>query len=176
MVSDAHLKMSDPGLALLRMLEEEHIGQNRKMQRGRMLCWQGDPVECIYVIRIGAIKVFSTSPDGKTYAYGVIGPGGVVGVTSHLLGSDQEMQAEALEDIEVIAIQPVEFERLLAVNPRFSLLVMRKLAEGLSSLASKARDFGLLDVQQRLKHWLVEYQNRSFPKHLAGSPSSLLCS
>lgn len=156
MVSDEHLKVTNLGLTLLKMLEEEHIGQIRKIQRGRMLYWQGDPVECIYAIRSGAVKAFSTSPDGKTYAYGVIGPGGVVGVTSYLLGSNHEMQAEALEDVEVIAILPIEFERLLAVNPRFSLLVMRKLAEGLSSLASKARDFGLLDVQQRLKHRLVE--------------------
>jgi len=37
MVSDEHLKMTDPGLALLNMLEEEHIGQIRKIHRGRML-------------------------------------------------------------------------------------------------------------------------------------------
>jgi CRP-like cAMP-binding protein len=40
-----------------------------------MLYWEGDPIECVYVIRSGAIKIFSTSQDGKTYTYGVMGRG-----------------------------------------------------------------------------------------------------
>ncbi len=156
MAAKESLHTADPGNDLLKMLEEEHIGQVRKMLRGRMLYWQGDPVESIYVIRKGAIKIFSTSQDGKTYTYGVIGGGEMAGVTSCLLGKNHEYLAEVIEDAEVIAIQTDEFERLLAGNPRFSLLVIKKLAEGMSSLASKTQDYIFLDVQQRLKRRLVE--------------------
>jgi methanogenic corrinoid protein MtbC1 len=156
MINDELLKKTDPGLAILKVLEEERIGKIRKVQRGRMLYWQGDPVESIFAIRSGAMKAFSTSLDGKTFAYGIIGVGGIIGVTSYLLGNNQDVQAEALDDSEVISIQPDEFGILLVNNPVFSLLLMRKLAEEVSFLARKVLDFGSLDVQQRLKHRLVE--------------------
>ncbi|MFU8771921.1 MAG: cobalamin-dependent protein [Anaerolineales bacterium] len=149
-------EQTNPGNELLTWVEHEHIGQLRKYGRGRMLFWQGDPVEYVYLVKNGAVKVNSISQDGKSYAYGVIGAGGIVGVTSLLQCIAHEFMAEAIEDTQVIAIAAAEFNQLIWKERQFSLLVMKKLAQGLSLLASKARDSGLLDVQQRLKHRLVE--------------------
>src|SRR5271157_2528850 len=155
-VGNDNPKITGPGVDLLMMLEEEHIGQAHRIPRGRMLYWQGDPVENVYMIRSGAVKIFSTSQSGKTYAYGVIGKGGMAGVTSVLMGKNHEFVAEVLEDTELIAIPTGEFERLLEINPRFAMLVMKKLAEEINFLASNTRDFGFLDVQQRIKRRLIE--------------------
>jgi methylmalonyl-CoA mutase cobalamin-binding domain/chain len=121
-----------------------------------MLFWQGDPVEYVYLVKSGAVKVNSISQDGKSYAYGVLGAGGIIGVTSLLQCIAYESMAEVIEDAQVIAIAAAEFNQLLWTERQFSLLVIKKLAQGLSLLASKARDSGLLDVQQRLKHRLIE--------------------
>ncbi|HWQ83527.1 MAG TPA: cobalamin-dependent protein [Anaerolineales bacterium] len=153
---DHYQEQTDLGADLLKWVEHEHIGQLRTYNRGRMLFWQGDPVEFVYMVKNGAVKVNSISQDGKSYAYGVIGAGGIVGVTSLLQCIAYEFMAEAIEDTQVIAIAAAEFNQLLLTERQFSLLVIKKLAQGLSLLASKARDSGLLDAQQRLKHRLVE--------------------
>jgi len=149
-------KQTAPGYELLEWVEREHIGRLQTYSRGRMLFWQGDPVEYVYLVKRGAVKINSISQDGKSYAYGVIGAGGIVGVTSLLQGVAHESVAEVIEDTEVIAISATEFNQLLWKERQFSLLIMQKLAQGLSLLANKARDAGLSDVQQRLKHRLVE--------------------
>jgi len=146
----------DPGSDLLAWVEYGHIGEVQTFRRGRMLFWQGDPVEHIYLVKSGAVKVNTISQDGKIFAYGVIGTGGMVGITSLLQGIAHESVAEAIEDTQVVAIAAAEFNHLLVTERQFSMLVMKKLAQGLSMLAAKARDSGLLDVQQRLKHRLVE--------------------
>jgi 5-methyltetrahydrofolate--homocysteine methyltransferase len=44
-------------------------------------------------------------------------------------------------------------------DPRFSRLVMKKLAQDVELLAGKMRDFGFLDVQQRVKSNLIKIAN-----------------
>jgi CRP-like cAMP-binding protein len=53
---------------LLRLIEQAGIGRLKKYLRGEMLFWQDDPVDYVYIVRVGAIKVFSVSAEGKTYA------------------------------------------------------------------------------------------------------------
>ncbi len=58
--------------------------------------------------------------------------------------------AQALDESKVIALQPSEFNGLLTRNPRFTSLLMKKLAQSAQSSADKACDLGFLDVQQPL--------------------------
>ncbi len=141
---------------LVGLLQENGAGRIKRYRRGQMLYWQGDPVELIFVIRWGAVKVSSISAEGKTYTYSILGSGTLLGAAQYLLGQDHDALAEALDETEVIAIRPSEFEDLLATDPRVSAIVMRKLAEGVTSLTGRVRSLSFLDVQQRLKQGLME--------------------
>ncbi len=145
---------------LLETLEVCRIGQIQQYKKGRILYWQGDPVEHIFVIKEGAVKVSSISSDGRTYTYNVLGPGGLAGAAAFLLGKNHETLAEALEDTVVCVLLPGEFESLLATHSRFSLIVTRKLAQDVSLLTGKVRGLGFLDVQERLKLNLMELASK----------------
>jgi len=141
---------------LLSLLEANQIGQVRRFRKGRVVYWQGDPVEFVLVVRRGALKVSSITADGRKCTYTVIGPGALAGAEPFLLGVKHETLAEAIEDTEVIVILPEEFRRLLVTDSRFSLTVMTHLAKDVQALTGRVRDFSLLDVRQRLKTSLVE--------------------
>ena len=144
----------DPGL--LSLLEANQIGQVRRFRKKHVIYWQGDPVEFVLVVRRGALKVSSITADGRKCTYGVLGAGALAGAESYLLGKRHETLTEALEDTEAIVILPEEFRRLLVIDSRFSLAVMAHLAKDVHVLTGRVRDFGLLDVHQRLKANLVE--------------------
>jgi 5-methyltetrahydrofolate--homocysteine methyltransferase len=131
------------------------MGSARRYRKGNVLYWQGDPVEHIFVVVRGAVKVSSISRDGRAYTYDILGPEGLIGATAYLLGGDHESMAEALEDTDVLLISPTDFEHMLSSDPLFSAVVMRHLALGIHRLSDKARDLSFLDVQQRLKHSLA---------------------
>ncbi len=147
---------ADLDRSFLEAVEASHLGQHRRLARGEVLFWQGDPVEHVFVVRAGTLKEYTLLPDGKAYAYRVLGSGGLAGATAYLLGKEHESIAQALDDVQVVALTPSEFDGLLSSDPRFSSLVMKKLAQSVTSIAGKARDLGFLDVQQRLKHSLLE--------------------
>jgi methanogenic corrinoid protein MtbC1 len=143
------------GSDVLEFVESHHIGRLQRYRKGSVLYWQGDPVEHIFVVKKGAVKVSSISRQGKAYTHGIVGAGRLVGAAAYLLGGEQDAMAEALEDTDVLVIPPSEFERVLSNDPGFSAIVMRELAWGAHRLSDKARDLSFLDVQQRLKHTLM---------------------
>ena len=155
-VNDSSQPDNDLGAGFVQLVEANQMGRPRQFKKGQMLFWQGDPVEDIFVVKHGAVKLFSVSPDGRAYAFGILGAGGLAGASAFLLGKENETMAEAVEDTEVIAIPPEDFERQLARDAQFSSLVMKKLAQGVSALETRARDLGFLDVQQRIKNSLME--------------------
>ena len=143
------------GSDILRLVASHHIGRLKQYKQGSVLYWQGDPVEHIFVVKEGAVKVSSVSRDGRIYTYDILGAGRLVGATTYLLGRDHESMAEAIDDTMVVVISPPEFERVLSNDSLFSAIVMREQAWKTRMLSGKARDLSLLDVQDRLKHTLV---------------------
>ncbi len=155
------MKQSETGinsqteLDLVLFLEATGIGHRKQYKKERILFWQGDPVDSIFILKQGAIKLSSISADGKTYTYSVLGHGGLAGADALLVGKAHQTMAEAMEDTDTLVIPAAQFEQLLSGHPEFSLLVMKKLAQEVHSLTGKVRDFSLLDVQQRLKSSLI---------------------
>jgi methylmalonyl-CoA mutase cobalamin-binding domain/chain len=140
---------------ILQLLEAHGIGDMRRYRMGSVLYWQGDPVEQIFATKRGAIKVSTLSRDGEVHTYGIVGPGRLLGANAYLLGSEHESIAETLEDSELLAIPPDEFERALSQDHHLSAAVMRELARVAHSLTDRMRELSFLDVQQRLKRSLV---------------------
>lgn len=144
----------------LEQVEASHLGRVRRLTRGEVLHWQGDPVEYVFVVSTGSLKEYTVLPDGRAYAYRVLGAGGLAGATAYLLGHDHDTITQALDEVTVVALLPSEFDDLLARNRYFSSLLMKKLAQSARSSADKARDLGFLDVQQRLKRSLMDLARR----------------
>lgn len=140
---------------ILELLAAHGVGQERVYPMGRVLYWQGDPVESILVVKRGAIKVSTLSHNGEIHTYAIVGPGRLLGANAYLLGSDHESVAETLEESELLLIPPGEFERALSQDQALSIAVMRELARVAHSLTDRMRELSFLDVQQRLKRSLV---------------------
>jgi methanogenic corrinoid protein MtbC1 len=129
--------------------------RKKRLPRGAVLAWQGDPVEQIYIILEGAVMISTLSPDGKVYAYGILGAGRLIGATQYLLDGVFNSVAEVSETTDILVVPVDEFEHALRSNHEFSLAVMKEMAQGMVEIAGKARDLSFLDVQQRLLHSLI---------------------
>lgn len=141
---------------LLAFIRARGIGQLKHVDRGRLLHWQGDPVDTVGVVADGAVKLSSVSGDGRVRTSSLLGTGDVLGAGELLLGRTYESVAEAVEDAEVVVIAADEFRALLAGDSDLALLVMRRLAHDVHSLRGKVQDLTALDVRQRIKASLLE--------------------
>ncbi|MBN2038577.1 MAG: Crp/Fnr family transcriptional regulator [Spirochaetes bacterium] len=137
--------------SVVNFIELSTFGSYRQYEKGRILLWQGDKVRDIFVIKDGIVKIYAIAGDGRTYTYGVLGKGGLVGVPQFLLDEESRVMIEAMEMTSVIVLPSNDFQYLLANNPHFSMIMMKKLAKDLRNITDKAEGFGLLNVQDRLK-------------------------
>jgi len=143
------------GADLLELVEVHRVGQLKRYSSGTLLFWQGDPVECLFLVKTGKAKTFSLSPAGKVHTYGIWGPGCLLGITAFLLGEGHKSMADVVEDADVWVIPLLEFERLLSSDPRFSLAVLREQARTVDFFVRDIDSLSFMDVHQRLKHSLV---------------------
>jgi methanogenic corrinoid protein MtbC1 len=129
--------------------------RKKRYPRGAILYWQGDPVDRVYIILTGAVKISSISSEGKIFSFGISGAGRLIGAQSYLLDGFHGDVAEVVESAELLALPLDEFDLALVTSQEFSSAVMKELAHDASRIADNVRDLSFLDVQQRLKHSLV---------------------
>lgn len=129
---------------------------DKPFSRGKVLYWQGDPVEQLFIIRSGAVKVCSISTAGQICAHGILGPGSLLGATDYFMDGIHETTAEVVENSSLIALPPAQFQHHVDRDPSFSAAVLCELAREAKVHLSKARELSFLDVQQRLKKSLIK--------------------
>lgn len=126
----------------------------RSFEKGKILYFQGDPVENLFLVGRGAVKLSSVSEEGKIYSHGILGAGHLLGVTDYFLDSIHDTTAEVIEAASIFAIPQSEFQNLITKNTDFSALVMRELATETKRHSAKAQDLSFLDTQHRLMNSL----------------------
>jgi len=141
--------------SLIDLAEKLWPNREKRYPRGSILCWQGDPVDRIYIILDGAVKVSSISLEGRIFSFGILGSGRLVGAQAYLLDGIHESVAEVVEATELIALPLDEFDHALITSQGFSSAVMKELARDANEIADNVRNLSFLDVQQRLKHSLT---------------------
>lgn len=140
---------------LLNIVQEYWAERIRSYKRGNILYWQGDPVEHLFVIQKGAVKISSLSSAGKIYSHGILGSGHLLGATDYFLDGIHETTGEFIDQSLLIPIPISEFQQLINHNSNFSSIVMREMAKEARVHFSKAQELSFLDAQQRLKHSLI---------------------
>jgi len=141
---------------LLNLTQKYWPGQIRHYKKGNILYWQGDPVDSIYVVQKGAVKISTLSADGKVYTHDILGAGHLLGSADFFLSGMHESTAETMNSASMVFIHPDEFQQVITTNSHFSALVMQELAQKTKFYSSKAQELSFLDAQQRLKQMLIK--------------------
>ncbi len=129
--------------------------------RGRMpLFVQGSPVQSVYVVCSGRIKLFSNSPAGRTVITRFVGPGAILG-SGELIGQGEaatfQASAEAMPSAEVRAIPVAVFRQMARDYPEVEVRLGQQLARECESAYRRIRLLGLgRSVLERVAGYLLE--------------------
>lgn len=140
---------------LISLAEKLWPQRKKHFPKGSILCWQGDPVDRVYIILEGAVKISSISVEGRIFSFGILGAGRLIGAQAYLLDGIHEFVAEVVEATELLSLPLDEFDHALITSQEFSSAVIKELARDAVEVADSVRNLSFLDVQQRLKHSLI---------------------
>lgn len=97
---------------------DELLRSSRKVavkKRG-MVVVERQPLEFIYFVKSGTLKLFKQSPDGEECIYQLVFTGGIVGATESLIMESYPFSVQALEETHLIALSAKTFAELARKN------------------------------------------------------------
>ena len=115
--------------ALARLAER---ATTRQLEAGASLFREGDPADCLYVVRSGRLQVIVEGEDGPRVVR-ELGPRAALGELALLSGSGRSASVRAVRDSELLEVGAAEFAALLDDDPRLGRAVATELARQLQA-------------------------------------------
>lgn len=116
---------------------------------------EGDPVEGIFVLLAGRVKLYRLGPDGREHILHVVRPGQTFAEAAVFMPGGYPAFAEALEKTRAIVLPKSAFLELLREEPAISLAMIAALSRYLRQFVDRIDDLSLKDVPARLARWFL---------------------
>jgi len=120
------------------------VVRERRFERHRVLFFEGQPAEHLWVLRRGGVRLYKSSSEGRITTLEALGPGEIFGALSALDELSYPASAEALTEGLAWCVPKPRVLRLIAEQPRLAVeilqIVSRRLREAHERLRSFAHD------------------------------------
>lgn len=143
------------------------------IKKGTVIFEEGDAVNGVYCVKEGICKLSKLSENGKDQIVKMVVKGQLLGQRSLISDENSNLQATALNDMEVCFIPKSEIIADLQKNPKFSFDVLKDMAHDLKEADDIIVNMAQKSVRQRLAEALI-YIHNSFGVNPDGTLSVLL--
>src|SRR3954471_1579097 len=128
----------------------------RHVVRGTTVMAAGDPIDSLYVVLSGRLKVMMSDSEGKEVILTLLGTGEVFGEMGIIDDSPRSASVVALEACELLCVHRTDFDRCLADNFEMAMAIMRGLVKRLREPDRKINSLALLGVYGRVARLLID--------------------
>lgn len=147
---------------LLCDLEEElcellsRLAITRAYKKGVRIFDEGDACPGLFIVADGLVRIYKTSPSGKTHVLHFAEPGRTFAEVAALGGFPCPANAEALEPTTCIVLPTDDLMRLLRENHAFCRQLLTGMALWVRQLVDLLEDMALRDAKGRVARHLLE--------------------
>ena len=155
---------------IFRMLEDAQLRQVRLLLKrqhfraGETIFLQGDPGDCLYIIRDGYVRIYLLSADGREVTFRVFGSGEAFGEFAVLDGKPRSACAVAASELSTMVIYRADFLVLIERNPSVLQRVVDVLTERLRYTTTFSKSLAFLSASGRVASALVTLADQASPQ------------
>lgn len=128
----------------------------RKLERGEIIQFEGEPVEALFFIVSGAVKVFKTSALGKEQILSITRQGESFNDIAIFDNGPSPASVETISPVIVYGIDKERLHSLLDEHPQVARNTIKVLAERTRQLLSLVEDLSFRRVISRVARLLLE--------------------
>lgn len=133
------------------------FAHERRLKAGQFLFFEGDLLECFYIVVSGKCKIVKHSPSGRDFIMAFACPGEMLGNALLFFGKPHPSSVQAISDISVLSISNDELMSFLSSKPELSVRILGRMlnvagrrlldaAARLSEMAAEGADYRLAHV------------------------------
>jgi CRP-like cAMP-binding protein len=150
------------GATVLGVLEEsdrrylaEH-SRLRRIDKGQILFFEGDPSDSVLVLMSGHLKVLTYSREGSEFIVNTVLPGETVGEVGVLSSGPRSATVQATEASVVLALAGSVILDLISERPVLAIALLQRLSQMVRRITGVATDLVFLDLRQRVAKYLLQ--------------------
>ena len=117
---------------------------------GELLYSPHNPVEALFILKTGRVRVFRVSPDGRALTTALITPGTIFGEMVPLGQRMYDNFAEAMEESIVCVMSRADVHRFLLSDPRIAARIAEILGNRLAEMERRLSDSYFKSVPERI--------------------------
>lgn len=146
---------------LMNVLSDEELDRlipmlsERRFKRGQVLFSAGDPVERVYLVLRGNIKIYQVAENGKEIILDVVGRGGIVGDMAIVEDGERTASAQAIDDAVAVSISWEDFSHVMQNSPRLGFAMAELMARRLAGMQRAFMNLVSKPVSARLADTLL---------------------
>lgn len=125
------------------------------VKKGEALFNEGDHINGVYCIKKGICKVSKMSENGRNQIIDLIHKGDMLGERNLISDEPSSLKAIALNDMEVCFIPKDEILGDLEQNPKFSMSILKSMADNLKQSDNLVVNMAQKTTKQRLAETLL---------------------
>jgi len=122
----------------------------RTYAAGTLVYTPHQPVETLFILKKGRIRIFRVSPDGRALTTAIVEPGTIFGEMVIVGQQMHDNFAEAMDDVVVCVMTKADVQRLLLGDQRVAARISATLGRRLADLENKLSDAVFKSVPARL--------------------------
>lgn len=124
-------------------------------KKGDTIFSDGDPLEYLYIIHLGRVKIYQLFSSGKEQLLRIVEPGEFIGELALFTKKDLDSYAEALEDTEICAIHRRDMQKMMHENPSIAVNILEQFTNRLDETEKLVGSLSSKDVEMRLASYLL---------------------
>lgn len=132
-----------------------------KVEEENFLFYQDDPVERIYVLEEGRVKLTQIAPDGQQVIMRVVTPGMMIAAIGIVSGAVYPVTGQAAEDSKLIYWTQREMLALIERFPKLALNAMQVLAGHVREFQDRYRELATERVERRLARTVIRLASQA---------------
>jgi len=122
----------------------------RRFAQGELLHAPPQPVETLFILKQGRVRIFRVSADGRALTTAILTPGTIFGEMLLLGQQMHDNFAEALDEVTVCVMTRSDVQRLLLSDARIAARISEILGARVTQLERRLSDTVFKSVPQRI--------------------------
>lgn len=147
---------------LMSVLSDEELDRlvpllsERRFKPRQLIFAAGEPVERIYLVLTGSVKIYQVAENGKEVIVDIVGKGGIVGDMAIIEGSERTASAQALDETVAVSISWEDFSHVMQHSPRLAFAMAELMAGRLAGMQRTLMNLVSKPVSARLADTLSQ--------------------
>lgn len=142
--------------------------RRRRYSRTEFVCRQGDPVDAVYMVATGQVRLTQLEADGQEVVIRFIGPGDIFGAVAAFKVAQFPVSGEAVEASEIMAWDRPTMTALVQRYPRLGQNLMSILSERIQEMRQRIGNLQTQRVERRIARTLLRLAQQAGQRTATG--------